>query len=99
MGTIRQKSFFLPGLFPGSPLAPSLLVHFKVVYLTDQRLEELLLLNMDLMTVRDPKAHFEQLSLWGEAQREPGDAHVLSAKISLMKMLSRRCAATSSPWL
>ena len=96
VGTIRQKSFFARAFFPGSPLAPSLLVHFKVVYLTDQRLEELLLLNMDLMTGEIQKLTLKQLSLWGEAQREPGDAHVLSAKISYEDAFQTLCSHVKS---
>ena len=96
VGTILQKSFFARAFFPGSPLAPSLLVHFKVVYLTDQRLEELLLLNMDLMTGEIQKLTLKQLSLWGEAQREPGDAHVLSAKISYEDAFQTLCSHVKS---
>lgn len=94
VSSIRRKSFLAQAFFPGSPLTPAVVVHFKIAYLTDLRREELILLWQDLVTGQIRELTEAELSSWGQPQLESGNATILNGNLTYTEAYSQLCQYT-----
>jgi|GEM_PF-2548500 len=91
VSSIRKNSFLAQAFFPGSPLVPGLLVHFKFSYLTDQRTEELVLLWQNLVDGQIQELQKTDLTKWGQPQLKAGPAKLLEEKLTYADAYSELC--------